>query len=136
MTRILNIIIIFLLYACNNQPVNNRQEIKPDINGLVKSIEQSDCYYGKVVGLAGKEPSVYAAFENLDKIVTDSFWLHMSHSTYPVMRLYSYRALESRNQEMASQVRERLKEDTAIVCWRANDMEDSCPVKELMPTDK
>jgi hypothetical protein len=103
-------------------------ERQKDINVLIRTIESSDALYGKAVGINGETNFVYSSFERLSRLASDSLWFKLSYSSSPVMRAYAYDALKSKNQLMALDVANRLKDDTTKIRWISSDMSITCSV--------
>ena len=98
----------------------------PELRGesikvLAQRLELSPCVYGRREGIEGRPTIVYAAFERLNQLVSDSFWFTSIYNSSAVMRVYAYNALRKRNSSLAKQAREFLKDDTSVVCFISYD---------------
>ena len=112
-------------------PDSKVQTDKRSREALISIIENSDCFYGKMIGITGNPSSVHEAYEELRSFADDSLWLRLSFSKSVVMRLYAYRALEG-NEQLREQLQLRYLNDSSEVCIRISDTETNIPLAKYL----
>ena len=130
--QILSCWLILLLLGCNNrkEPDVNRERGIPnkEIERLLTVLENSDCYYGKGVGISGEPNETYNSYSKLKDIVSDDDWYKLSYKKSPVLRIYSYNALVEKNDTLAILLQKRLMLDTTVFCSKINDLSFKCSI--------
>lgn len=112
----------------NNNPVDRKstplvnKTSENDIKGFLRTLESSDCVYGKSIDISGQQSTVYNCFLQLDKAFDDTTWFKLTSSSVPVVRVYAYNALMNRKSKLTLSARNRLMNDTAVVCYVSNDL--------------
>lgn len=118
----------------NNDPVDRKltplvtKTSEDNIKGFLGTLESSDCVYGKSIGITGEQSTVYSCFLQLDKAFEDTTWFNLTTSPIPVVRVYAYNALLNRKSKLTLSARNRLMNDTAVVCYVSNDIKVECSI--------
>jgi hypothetical protein len=123
-------IFILLFFACGHKP-GTRISVKPiytnsirfaifpyvsiesNIQTLVSRIDKSDAVYFGGIGYTGTESEVYDCYQRLLEIAPDSTWDNLSHNKNPILRIYAFDALKTRNSDNLQGVKHRLQKDKA-----------------------
>ena len=90
------------------------------------------------MGFTGEESITFNCFVLLDQNLTDSGWFKLSASPSPVVRTYAFKALVNRNSKLIPSVKDRLKNDSAVICYVSVDLRMSYSIGEyvLLPNFK
>jgi hypothetical protein len=118
-------ILFFIIFqSCGhkqNRRIGHEKELPFSTNTMISIIENSDCVYGDGIGMTSEKSITYECFKRLEQLASDSLWFQLSKSKSTVMRIYAYKALLSKNQSLALQVKERLKNDKSPFCDITDD---------------
>jgi hypothetical protein len=128
-------ILITVIYSCNHIDTRRDKQTRshhiilasdttgnPTLTGLVKTIENSDCFYSKGVGIDGRSNETYKAYSDLLKQTSNEFWYKMSYSRSAVLKVYAYKTLFDRNDSTVTAIQNRLRHDSVIFCLSSNDL--------------
>ena len=122
------IIFITALLGCGAKPETSSRVIRQ----LVSQLEYSPCVIIGGVGIEGKENTAAESYKKLLQVAPDSVWVRLSYSEKPVVRMYAFEALFSRNSPDLESVKTRLKADTATVCRVSGDVEMNLSIGSLV----
>lgn len=125
--NILFSVFALLLGSCqsaNNDAYERKTENSGEliISQSVEKLEGSDCVESKYIGIEGKPSEIYAAYDTLLKIASDSLWIKLSYDKSGVVRFYAFQALFAKKSPRVAEVISRLKNDTAFICSLGGDL--------------
>lgn len=83
-------------------------------------------------GITGKDNPTADAYKSLLSIASDSVWVRLSYSEKPVVRMYAFKALYSKNSTDLEEVTSRLKTDTVSVCDISDDFQLTAPIAKFV----
>jgi len=136
----IGIILLYLLQACTNVNTSKKGDHEStrrvrslddliahqtDTAALIRSIEGSPCVESEYIGFVGRKSYVYASFQRLDQLISDTAWLKLSYNSKAVMKAYAYWALMKRKSALLPVIRDHLKNDTATICFISADVTSS-----------
>jgi len=107
-----------------------------NIQKLVDRIDSSDCVYFGKIGFVGEENEIYDSYQRLLEIAPDSIWFNLSYNKNPVIRVYAFKALETKKSSHLQDVKGRLQEDKATVCYVAADTRTSFSISFFVSNAK
>jgi len=106
------------------------------IQKLVGLIDSGDCVYFGRIGYNGEESEIYDCYQRLLEIASDSIWIKLTNDKNPVLRVYAFRALESKKSSRLQEVKDRLLKDKATVCYVSADTRIIVSVSSFVSTSK
>ena len=92
-----------------------------NIQKLVSRVDSSDCVYFGRIGYTGEESEVYDSYQRLLEIAPDSIWVQLSYNNNPIIRIYAFKALQTKNRAFLKEVEYRLQKDKATFCYVSAD---------------
>jgi hypothetical protein len=122
------IFVISALVGCGSKPAVSPRVI----NELVFQLEYSSCVITGGAGFTGKVYPQADAYKTLLRVAPDSVWVRLSYSEKPVVRMYAFDALFSKNSPELEGVRSRLKNDKAAVCEVFDDVTVTSSIGDIV----